>query len=117
VEPTATPGGLACLYQAYCSCCGAAYPARSGHRPQPGTGHDRPGLPRPGPPLANGPMLLSQLRTPRSRRRGYSPSDIGTASGVKTALRGSLTTTTVPLSLKGLATPESQPTGLAAWLV
>jgi hypothetical protein len=46
-------------------------------------------------------MLLSQLRTPRSRRRGLLADDIGTASGVKTALRGSLTTTTVPLSLKG----------------
>ena len=31
-------------------------------------------------------------------------SDIGPASGVKTAPRGSLTTTTVPLSLKGLIT-------------
>jgi prevent-host-death family protein len=26
VQPTATPGALACLYQAYCTGCGAAYP-------------------------------------------------------------------------------------------
>ena len=26
VQPTATPGVLACLYQAYCTGCGAAYP-------------------------------------------------------------------------------------------
>ncbi len=30
VEPTATPGGQACLSQAHCSCCEAAYPARPG---------------------------------------------------------------------------------------
>jgi hypothetical protein len=29
-EPTATPGGQACLSQAHCSCCEAAYPARPG---------------------------------------------------------------------------------------
>ena len=27
VEPAATPGGLACLYQAYCIRCGAPYAA------------------------------------------------------------------------------------------
>jgi hypothetical protein len=26
VEPAATPGGLACLYQAWCARCGAVYP-------------------------------------------------------------------------------------------
>lgn len=26
VVPSATPGGLACLYQAYCTGCGVAYP-------------------------------------------------------------------------------------------
>ena len=26
VEPAATPGGLACLYRAYCAGCGTAYP-------------------------------------------------------------------------------------------
>ena len=26
VQPAATPGGLGCLYQAYCAGCGAAYP-------------------------------------------------------------------------------------------
>ena len=26
VEPSATPGGLACLYHAFCVACGAAYP-------------------------------------------------------------------------------------------
>jgi len=26
VRPAATPGGLACLYQAYCASCGTAYP-------------------------------------------------------------------------------------------
>lgn len=26
VEPAATPGALACLFQAYCANCGVAYP-------------------------------------------------------------------------------------------
>lgn len=26
VQPAATPGGLACIYQAYCASCGAIYP-------------------------------------------------------------------------------------------
>ena len=33
VEPSATPGGLACLYQAYCAGCGAAYPGPFRARP------------------------------------------------------------------------------------
>jgi hypothetical protein len=37
VVPSATPGGLACLYQAYCVGCGAAYPGP--FRVQPAPGH------------------------------------------------------------------------------
>ena len=44
VEPAATSGGLACLYQAYCSCCGAAYPGP--FRVPPAARH-RAGPPRP----------------------------------------------------------------------
>ena len=33
VEPSAAPGGLACLYQAYCADCGAAYPGSFRARP------------------------------------------------------------------------------------
>jgi hypothetical protein len=65
VEPAATPGGLACLYQAYCAACGATYPGP--FRARPGTGQDRPGLPRLAPPPVKGRMLLSRSRTPRPR--------------------------------------------------
>ena len=44
VEPTNTPGGLACLYQAYCASCGAAYPGPFRARP---VARQRTGLPRP----------------------------------------------------------------------
>ena len=44
VEPAATPGGLACLYQAYCAGCGAAYPGP--FRVPPAARH-RAGPPRP----------------------------------------------------------------------
>jgi hypothetical protein len=37
VAPSATPGGLACLYQAFCTGCGATTSARSGYRPHLGT--------------------------------------------------------------------------------
>jgi hypothetical protein len=37
VAPAATPGGLACLYQGYCTGCGATY--RGPFRVQPAPGH------------------------------------------------------------------------------
>lgn len=37
VAPSSTPGGLACLYLAYCTGCGAAYPGP--FRVQPAPGH------------------------------------------------------------------------------
>ncbi len=37
VVPSATPGGLAFLYQAYCTGCGAGYPGP--FRVPPATGH------------------------------------------------------------------------------
>lgn len=37
VAPSTTPGGLACLYQAYCTGCGATYPGP--FRVQPAPGH------------------------------------------------------------------------------
>ncbi len=36
VAPSATPGGLACLYQAYCAGCGAVYPGPFRVPPAPG---------------------------------------------------------------------------------
>ena len=36
VAPSATPGGLACLYQAYCTGCGAVYPCPFRIPPAPG---------------------------------------------------------------------------------
>jgi hypothetical protein len=46
VEPAATPGGLACLYWAYCACCGAIYPGpfRVPPTPQRRTGPSLPGI-------------------------------------------------------------------------
>jgi hypothetical protein len=35
VVPSATPGGLACLYQAYCTGCGATYPGPFRVQPAP----------------------------------------------------------------------------------
>lgn len=35
VAPSATPGGLACLYQAYCTGCGATYPGPFRVQPAP----------------------------------------------------------------------------------
>ncbi len=36
VAPSPTPGGLACLYQAYCTGCGATYPGPFRVQPAPG---------------------------------------------------------------------------------
>lgn len=57
------------------------------------------GLPR-RPPLSTARAAFTASQRKQARRRLPDTSDIATASGVKTAPRSSLTTTTVPLSLK-----------------
>jgi integrase len=57
------------------------------------------GLPR-RPPLSTARAAFTASQPKQARRRLPDTSDIATASGVKTAPRSSLTTTTVPLSLK-----------------
>ena len=56
------------------------------------------GLPR-RPPLSTARAAFTASQRKQARRRLPDTSDIATASGVKTAPRSSLTTTTVPLSV------------------
>jgi predicted PurR-regulated permease PerM len=66
VEPAATPGGLACLYQAYCSHCGAVYPGP--FRVPPAARH-RAGPPRPAQAeAAAGQRVQDNLPPPQTRR-------------------------------------------------
>ena len=88
--PAATPGGLACLYQAYCALLRGTYPGPFRVPPQPGTRQGRLSLARLASPLVKERMPLSQSRTQRPRRRGPLTERHGTAMGVKTALCSSL---------------------------
>ena len=69
-EPSATPGGLACLYQAYCACCGAA------SRPVPG-----------GPAPAQGRATLGR---PGRQHRWPTGRCSGTTGHGRAPVRGSL---------------------------